>query len=292
MHPAVVVVSYGSHSLLEANLRPLEHEWDVVVVDNRTTDAEAHAIEALCETRGWTLVAPGTNLGFGAGCNVGADVALERGADVLLFLNPDARVEADPARALATAVLADPGLLLAPRVVRADGSTWFQGASLDVRTGRTASRLPRPGECLWLTGACLAVSGVGWRTRGGFDDAYFLYWEDVDLSWRWVRNGGRLGVDEALLCVHEVGGTQAEAPQQGRGKSPLYVYFNCRNRLLFAARNLGARDRARWAWRALPYARDVVLRGGRRALLRPRRSVLPAVRGTGAGLRALAQRRR
>ena len=88
-----------------------------------------------------------------------------------------------------------------------------------------------------------------------------------------------------VVAVHSVGGTQGES------KSALYYFWNCRNRLLFAAQHLGPRDRRRWAWRTVPYAIEVVSRGGRRQLLHPA-SVWAAVRGSVAGLRLLAPGRR
>jgi hypothetical protein len=81
----------------------------------------------------------------------------------------------------------------------------------------------------------------------------------------------------------------------GAGKSPLYCYQNCRNRLLFAARHLGARDALRWVVLAPRYAERVVRRGrGRRELLGRPDIVWAAARGTAAGialvLRALSMR--
>lgn len=289
---ALVVVSYGSHALLSENLppwtAPAARGWQVVVVDNPTTPAERSAVRALCDAHGWTLVAPATNLGFGGGCRAGVEAALGSGATSVVLLNPDARLAPDAADTLASRVEDDEQLVLAPRIVRPDGTTWFDGAELDPRTGRTASRRPSgPGTVLWLTGACLAMSVSAWRRLDGFDDELFLYWEDVELSWRWQQEGGRLAIADDLVCVHDQGGTQRSADDDDRAKSPLYYYYNCRNRLLVAARHLDGRGRLAWALRSPAHARRVVLRGGRRQLLRPWRNVLPATRGTVSGLRAL-----
>ena len=114
---------------------------------------------------------------------------------------------------------------------------------------------------------------------GGFDDAFFLYWEDVDLSWRCREAGGRICVRNDLSIVHSVGGSQQET-----GKSPSYVYYNCRNRMVFAAKHLRRRTVLAWLVRSPGYAWRVVQRGGRRALIR-RPLSLPwaALRGTAAG---------
>jgi len=125
---------------------------------------------------------------------------------------------------------------------------------------------------------------------GGFDEPYFLYWEDVDLSVRVERAGGRLVVRTDLEVVHDAGGTQGE--QHGRAKSDTYYSFNCRNRLLFATRHLDRGDLLRWIAATPAVSREILLRGGRRQLLHSPRPLLAAVRGslagTGLALRALA----
>lgn len=286
---ALVVVSYGSSDLVAANLaqwlEPEREGWRVVVVDNATTPHERERITALARERGWTLVTPTENLGFGGGCAAGVDAA----GDVtsILLLNPDAHVDRATADALASRVEADPGLMLAPRIHDSVGSQGFAGARLDVRTGRS-----RPwassGGVPWLTGACLALSTHAWRRLGGITPDYFLYWEDVDLGWRWNALGGRSAVAADLTCTHDPGGTQ-RGGATSRAKSPTYYYYDTRNRLVFARRHLPRRSRLRWALHAPGYAWACLLRGGRRQLLRPRTTLWPALRGTCAGLLALVR---
>lgn len=288
MTGAVIVVSYGSTSLLEAGLVGLARDapdLQVVVVDSWSGDHERHRVRALAESEGWHLVAPDRNTGFGAGADLGVDAAERAGCDAVVLLNPDARADPSTVRDLLRAARAEPDLLLSPLVSHPDGSPWFVGGRLDLRTGRTSTRGgaawvggTRP-TARWLSGACLASSVEGWRRRGGFDPRYFLYWEDVELSLRWQRGGGRIAVQHHLQVIHDVGGTQ---PGEG-GKSPLYVRWNCRNRLLLAGQ-LGLRTYGRWAALAPVYAWEVVRRGGRRRLLRHPQLLGAAVIGTVEGI--------
>ena len=85
-----------------------------------------------------------------------------------------------------------------------------------------------------------------------------------------------------LEVLHDVGGTQ-EPTAGSRAKSSTYYYYNCRNRLLFAARHLGRRDVGRWLVSQPAYAWSVLMRGGRRQLLRPWQPVSAAVRGSFSG---------
>ncbi len=67
---------------------------------------------------------------------------------------------------------------------------------------------------------------------GGYDESYFLYWEDVDFSVRASHVGAHLQVLTDVTAIHDEGGTQETT--KGRAKSLLYYRYNTRNRLLFA----------------------------------------------------------
>lgn len=289
---AVVVVNYDSADLIDRNYASVPFDrlgGSLVVVDNRKSADATAAITELCARHGWDLLVNETNEGFGAAMNAGVASAQALGCDVVVLANPDLRLESAVLEELVRSCRQEPLTALSPRVVRDTGAVWFSGGTVLVDEGRTSTR---PGVRSdepdgWLSGACLAVHTELWDRSGGFDDDYFLYWEDVDLSWRFVAAGGRLAVREDLTVVHSVGGTQ-----HSRGKSPTYVYYNCRNRLLFAARHLNHAQQRNWARRSFRYARAVAQRGGRRDFLA---HALPltgaAVRGTLAGLKLLRRAR-
>lgn len=293
---AVVVVNYGSSSLLERNLAPLtrDHtELVTVVVDNFSSADERARLRALADREGWVRVEQ-ENLGFGGGMNAGVARAGELGAEAFLLLNPDAAIGGEDAARLLAAVRAEPLTLTAPVISRPDGSPWFAGSDLYLADGRIRSRARRiPGAAVapWLTGACLAVSRELWQAVGGFDPDYFLYWEDVDFSWRVRQVGGQLRVLEEARAVHAEGGTQGVSHEAGSGsaKSATYYYFNIRNRLLFAAKHLEPEQRRAWAGVTWRVAGEVLRQGGRRQFLRPFAALDAGRRGIADGLRALRE---
>jgi len=196
MSTALVVVNFGSHELIRRNFGPLDLAAigaRLVVVDNLRSAADTAAIRALAAENGWRLVETGRNAGFGAGVNAGVEVALADGADVLVVANPDLAVTADVVAELAAVVRADHDVAVAPRIVRPDGSLWFGGGFISLDEARTrlvpddAEPADSPRTPPWLSGACFAMHRDLWTTVAGFDDDYFLYWEDVDLLLR----GGR-----------------------------------------------------------------------------------------------------
>jgi len=281
---AVIVVNYGSSALLATNLVPLGRGLEnamIVVVDNLTDRTERAAVTELAAVEHWQLLTPDSNLGFGAGVNLGAARALELGATALLILNPDASIEPRAAEALVERSRRNPLALLCPRIVRPDGSTWFDGADLHLNDGRLRNRAARPAHNWepWLTGACLLATEELWRLVGGFDDDFFLYWEDVDLSHRVLAAGGRLEVCDDIVAVHAEGGTQGAGHESaGEPKSATYYYYTIRNRLLFAAKHLDDAGYDRWLANSRAVAWEVLLQGGRRQFLRSLAPLLIAQR--------------
>jgi N-acetylglucosaminyl-diphospho-decaprenol L-rhamnosyltransferase len=280
---ALVVVNFASSSLLATNLADPGLRsviGCVVVVDNPSTIEETRRVRELCVTNDWILVQLSRNEGFGAGVNAGIARARELACTRVLALNPDATIDPESVRTLLAASRADPRALIAPRIVRPDTAVWFSGAVLDPRTGTTrrARGAELEGDTTWQTGACFLATIAMWDEVGGFDDDYFMYWEDIDLSWRWHEAGGRLILLEDATAVHDAGGTQS-----GAGKSPLYVYFNCRNRLLFARKRFGSRYGRRWWPGSVAYGWSVATRGSRRMLAKHPLLLWSAFRGTLAG---------
>lgn len=272
--PTVVVVNFGSSQLLRENLAPLSRAdaaVSVVVVDNWSGSDERRAVRRLAEEHRWLLVAPSSNLGFGAGMNRGVAAAIDAGAQTFTLLNPDASISAEALRQLQHRSVEHPMALISALVLRPDGSVWFDGGTLDMARGRPRRGIPATGsgDLQWLSGACLSTSAELWGRLGGFDEDYFLYWEDVDLSVRAARLGAELVVADDVVAVHDEGGTQ-DRPDGTGEHSSTYYYFNIRNRSLFAAKNLDAGTRRRWARHALAEAYQVMLRGGgRRKFLQP-----------------------
>lgn len=292
----IVVVNFGSHDLIEANLGALildEQDVHVVIVDNFSTPAECDAIRATTEKHGWELVTLPSNRGFGAAVNEGVRYAEHLGCTSVLMLNPDAVVTPDAVAQLHAHCVREPDAMIAPRIVASDETVFFAGSQLLLHNGALRSlararsdRRPRRTQP-WLTTACLVMNCELFAGLGGFDERYFLYWEDVDLSYRAARAGARLVVRDDVVVIHDEGGTQGA--HRGRAKSDAYYYFNCRNRLLFAVRNLARREIMRWMLVTPAASWQILMRGGRRQLLQSPRPLLAAIRGSFAGL-ALATR--
>ena len=291
---AILVVSYGTPELLEHNLARVAQavpEANVVVVDSYSTEEVRRRTRALCEEHDWMLVEPEDNTGFGGGMNLAAARATAAGAELLLLLNPDAVLGRETVLSLLARAEREPRSLVAPVLTDSDGRVVADRAVVcladgSMRSPRSPSPIPPGGTHPWLSGACLALSARLFETVDGFDERYFLYWEDVDFSQRVVRSGGVLVLAREAVAVHDEGGTQRDE-DAGPAKSDTYYYYNARNRLLYAALQLDSATRRRWAVTAPAAARTIFLRGGRRQLLRSRSGLRAAWAGTRDGLRLM-----
>lgn len=290
---AAVLVNYGSHQLIAANLRPdalADAGITVVVVDNYSSAEERQSVTDLCARHGWHLVAC-ANDGFAAGLNKGVARAMQSGCRAVVAINPDAVVEVPVLLNLGEQALREPRSLVSPRMLTSTGDPHFRGAQVNMRNGAI-----RSGWCHgdgdpvwknWLSGACLAFHVDAHGELSGLDEGYFLYWEDVDLSRRAAASLMELCFREDLTVVHDEGGTQGW--QRSRAKSPGYYYYNTRNRLRFATRHCSRAELREWIMSTPRQSLNVWLRGGRRQLLASPKGAVYAAGGTFRGL-ALAIR--
>jgi len=223
-----VIVAYRSAATLRGCVEPLAAHPDVrvTVVDNASPDDTAASIAGLDVD----LVRSPRNGGFSYGCNLGA----ARGeAPFLLFLNPDARIDAGALAALRAALDADPGAGLAgPRILDDDGglawslrrfprqrSTFAQAlflhriwprANWTDELVRDPGCYERPGTAEWVSGACMLVRRHAFEAIGGFDERFFLYCEDTDLCRRLWDAGHAVRFEPAAVVRH-VGGVSSDA---------------------------------------------------------------------------------
>jgi N-acetylglucosaminyl-diphospho-decaprenol L-rhamnosyltransferase len=202
----VVVVAYGPGDALAAFLDSLDHatsrETHVVVADNGSGDG---AVEAAARRPGVTVVRTGGNLGYGGGVNAGARDAVE---EWLVAANPDITWHAGALDDLlaATERWPDAGafgpLILTPEGDRYPSARafptlgrgighallgWWWPGNPWTRSYRQDSHAEAPTG--WLSGSCMLLRRKAFEAVGGFDPAYFMYFEDLDLCRRLAGAG-------------------------------------------------------------------------------------------------------
>jgi N-acetylglucosaminyl-diphospho-decaprenol L-rhamnosyltransferase len=182
----------------------LSRPYEVVLADNGSTDG---APEVAAQREGVRLVHTGGNLGFGKAANIG--VAASKG-EFVLIANPD--VELDPGsvdlllaaferwpRAASVGPLIHtqggeiyPSARNLPSLGRGIGHAlagWWWPTNPWTKAYRQERGEPTEGPTGWLSGSCLLVRREAFDSVGGFDPAYFMYFEDTDLGARLGRAG-------------------------------------------------------------------------------------------------------
>lgn len=247
MTVSVILVNFNDRTRLRACLRSLRDQDpvpEVVVVDNASTDGSGELVAS--EFPGARWIPLPENGGFGKANNAG--VRASKG-EALLFLNTDTVVPPGAVSTLASRLAAGPdAAAVGPALVRPSGRYQVSfGRSVGL-TGQSVQKfllnplhertLPRSGRVRsvgWLSAACLLCRRSAFEAAGGFDEDFFLYFEDIDLCARLRRAGGRLLFDPAVKVVHEGGSTTAP-----RAAASRFEYR--RSQLLFYRKHRSARS--------------------------------------------------
>jgi GT2 family glycosyltransferase len=286
----IVVLNYNGAqdtiACLESLRKARGGDRRVWVVDNASTDGSADILPgALAD--GETFIEAGSNLGYAGGNNLGIRAALEWGAEYVLILNPDLVVEPDFLPYLIKALESVPsaGVACAMGIDMDSGAVQSLGGSFSLWTGRAKRRLHgKPDEVegteSWAevdfpVGHCMLIRRKFMEEKGLLNDAYFLYYEDVELGLRASRAGWK------CLAIARSRVRHRDTTGDGKG-SPVVTFHGTRNqawvvreygnafqRLTFAVLSLGIRWPVKFAARALRgrfRAAWAVVRGARAGL--------------------------
>lgn len=245
---SVLVLNWNGARILPACLRALEQtaypadRWEAVLIDNASTDGSA---EAAAEAFPYVTVRRNAgNWGFGRGYNESMRAAP---GPYVALLNSDTRVtpgwldalvtqaERDDRIAAATAKLVYPSdSARAGRIQNAGGMVLANGAGRDrgtvLRAGVweqevDAGQYDRVEEVFYFCGGAVLLRKAALDECGYFDERLFMYYEDLDLSWRLRLRGWRIVFVPDAVVEHEHAASSGEW-------SPFFTYQVDRNRPL------------------------------------------------------------
>jgi N-acetylglucosaminyl-diphospho-decaprenol L-rhamnosyltransferase len=214
---SVIIVSHESVDVLAKTALSVARALpgaEIVVVENGPSEEALDAVRRL--NIDVNTVRLHSNLGFGAGCNVGACIARR---DFLFLLNPDAVVVDADLSGLASSLARSPFGVVAATGMSSSGKrrpltrpdhgwrvqtslylarcflkpSWFRAPSVvsAVATGP-----------VWADGAAMLVRRDEFLEAGGFDERLFLYHEDLDLSRRYRRAGYEIASSPGIVVRH------------------------------------------------------------------------------------------
>lgn len=224
------------------------YELKILIVDNGSTDG---SLEKLKGIKDISLISNECNLGFAGGNNIGIKYALQNGADYVVIINNDVILEKNSLNQLVKTALNNPTFgAISPKIFfeknyefyknkynETDKGKviWYAGGIIDWKnvygSGRGVDEVDKGKfdkitNTDFATGTCMLLTRTALEKVGVFDDKYFMYYEDTDLSQRLKRKRFEVIYTPNATIWHKV------SQSSGIG-SDLNDYFITRNRMLF-----------------------------------------------------------
>lgn len=242
---SAVVVNYQGEAYLQAcidSIKALDHDVaEIVVVENASTDGSLNVLNT--HFREVEILRMKDNVGACTARNVGMRAAKYRW---VLLVDNDVVMEPDTLTKLSAAVVANPGVVMAqPRsVYKADPSrVHYDGGDLhyaglirlqnfgaDLGQAEGKGLEPRPIDV--AISLCLLVDKKEVIESGGFDESFFILFEDLDLSHR-LRLAGHGVLHVPAAIVHHDAGTPGISFREDDSYPARRVFFHSRNRWLY-----------------------------------------------------------
>lgn len=274
---SIIIVNWNSGKQLETCVNSICHaaallnaEWEVIVVDNASSD---DSLSRISKMRGdLTLLKNSQNRGFAAACNQGAILAKGR---YLLFLNPDTRLLPNSLEKPISFMeaKASHGIgICGIRLLDAVGNTStcasrFPGVRVMVGSllGLSVcfprlfpSHLMRPAELETnqfvdqVTGAYFLVRRKVFDACGGFDERFFVYYEEVDFSLRALKQGFSSYLLADVAAFHRGGGCSEQV-------KATRLFYSLRSRIQYANKHFSIVEKAGlWLVMAIEFPARIV----------------------------------
>jgi GT2 family glycosyltransferase len=245
---AIVIINWNSFDLTSDTLASLSStsykNYDIIVVDNFSTDNSAAQLEK--DFPSIILLRSDENKGFTGGNNLGFDYAINEGYEYVMMLNNDVAVESD---------------FLEPLVVKLDMDEkiggvqpliyfyhdreliWNAGSRYNAIFGipyilgyyrKDKGQLQRKKQKSidWITGCAFMIRTEVLKKVGVLKQDFFIYYEDVDLSFRIKEAGYALAYEASSVVYHKTGMSHKSKEKLKEGYlNPKVHYLNARNRL-------------------------------------------------------------
>ena len=208
---AVVTVAYNSSGHMEPFLSSLREsetpQWKVLIADNASRDVEV--LDSIAERYDAEVLHLPQNLGYGGAINAAVQT-LPAAVEWILVVNPDVAFRDGAITSLLAAGVGHPSAgAVGPGVVDSTNEVYPSARNLpSLRTGVGHAVFTRvwpgnpwtrayfsdrgssePRTAGWLSGSCILVRRSAYDAVGGFDEGFFMYFEDVDLGYRLGRAG-------------------------------------------------------------------------------------------------------
>ncbi|MCL5030829.1 MAG: glycosyltransferase family 2 protein [Bacteroidetes bacterium] len=187
--------------------------YEIIVVDNGSNDDSSQRLEELFQDVSW--IRNEKNTGFSRACNQGIRLSLMHGADFVLIVNNDTLIDPNLLSTFinTSANLKSPGVLTCNILNGSGDKVWYSNGYLDKQLLEPRNRMlkDKSGEFLvevtFISACCMFIPKAVLRIVGGFDEKFFLYYEDVDICLRMVEKSIKLFCLNKNMVLHHISST-------------------------------------------------------------------------------------
>jgi GT2 family glycosyltransferase len=213
--------------------------FDIIVVDNGSTDNSLTLLKT--QFPNLVYIENNENLGFAEGNNRGLSYSIEKGYTYSLVMNTDTLVDEDIISTLSAHLNAHPQTAAVQPAIYwlyDRTSLWNGKGGFNQLLGLTYSDKTPPADnatyeiAKWVTGCCMFIRNSALTNSGLFNKQFFLYYEDVELSYRLRELGYELHYLPSTKMYHEAG-VSAKVEKKEGFLSPIIHYYVTRNRIWF-----------------------------------------------------------
>ncbi len=244
---AIILINWNSYQHTHNCILSLQDmvykDFDIILVDNDSKDDSGKKL-AQQHGNGIIFIKSSENLGFAGGNNLGIQYASANGYEYVLFLNNDTFVHPQFLCLLVAYMDAHPETgAVQPKIYCNDDRSllWNGGSSFYFWIGHASAidhrsifkkGSERTKEVDWITGCAFLTRSAVLRESGKFAENMFMYYEDVDLSFRIKRSGYTLAYHPQSIIYHVAGSSNKQKTKGEEGYiNPVVHYMNLRNRI-------------------------------------------------------------
>ncbi len=224
---SIIIVTYNNEQyilkLIDSIKKYIRQPFEIIVVDNDSQDNTVSTLEKISNIK---LLPQSENLGFSKGNNVGVK---NSNGDILFFLNPDCML-LTPIDHLVDDLKSDNVGIAAPKLMYGNDEVQpsirkfptlfgaFKEYFLNIKQSYEPYFIKgdNPLEVETVVGGAMLIKKSDFNRIGGFDERYFLYFEDLELCRQIKKIGLKIIYDPKVIVRHQHGQSAKTNPKSGQ----------------------------------------------------------------------------